>query len=458
MNKNKTQGKLTSGPVGKTLIKLTIPMIFGMIGMVAFNLTDTYFVGKLGTNHLAALSFTFPVVFIINSIALGLGMGASAVISRAIGEGDQHRVKRLTTDSLLLAFSIVIGFVIFGLLTIEPLFTLLGAKGQILDYIKQYMMIWYIGMPFVVVPMVGNNAIRATGDTKTPSLIMMIAAGMNMLLDPLLIFGIGPFPELGIEGAALATVFSRFTTFTVALWVLAKREKMLTSHFDSFRQIIQSWQTVLFIGIPIMAARMMIPLTTGIITKLLADFGPKSVAGYGVASRVEFFAMAVIMSLASVFGPFIGQNLGAKNITRILKSIKFSSRFAILWGILLFILLRTFATSIGRIFNEDKEVVSTIVLYLSIVPISYGLNGIFQLFNTALNVIKRPYHAAGLIFLQMFVIYIPLANLGAKYWQEKGIFLATMTAYILGGILSYFVLKFQLRKIITIHEDADKNV
>ena len=144
MNYPKKNARLTEGPVGKTLINLTIPMIFGMVGLIIFNLTDTYFVGKLGADQLAALSFTFPIIFIINSVALGLGIGASVVISRAIGEGDQNKVRRLTTDSLLLAISIVIVFVLAGLATIKPLFTILGASAEIIILIKQYMIIWYM--------------------------------------------------------------------------------------------------------------------------------------------------------------------------------------------------------------------------------------------------------------------------------------------------------------------------
>ena len=247
MQNNRSTAKLIEGPIGKTLTKMTIAMTFGLMGMVAFNLVDTFFVGKLGTDQLAALSFTFPVVLVVSSIALGLGFGASAVISRAIGEGDHHKVQRLTTDSLLLSVIIVICFVIIGLFTIEPLFKALGATSKIIPYIKTYMRIWYFGMPFVVVPMVGNNAIRATGDAKTPSIIMLIAVCVNTVLDPLLIFGIGPFPELGIKGAAIATVISRFTTFSVALWVLTKREKMISFDIPKISEILSSWKQVIFI-------------------------------------------------------------------------------------------------------------------------------------------------------------------------------------------------------------------
>jgi len=213
-------------PVGATLAKLTVPMIFGILSIVLFNLADTFFVGKLGKEQLAALSFTFPVVLMIGSLAHGIGLGTAAAVSRAIGRQDYHRVRRLATDSLILGLLIIAVGIITGLLTIKPLFSLLGARGTVLDYISQYMRIWYIGMIFVVVPMIGNNTLRATGDTKTPGLIMIFAAGANFLLDPLLIFGFGPIPALGVRGAALATVIGRSSKFLVAIYALVFRERI----------------------------------------------------------------------------------------------------------------------------------------------------------------------------------------------------------------------------------------
>ncbi|RLC58587.1 MAG: MATE family efflux transporter, partial [Candidatus Cloacimonadota bacterium] len=422
MQKNKSTAKLIEGPIGKILTRMTIAMTFGLIGMVAFNLVDTFFVGKLGTDQLAALSFTFPVVLVVSSIALGLGLGASAVISRAIGEGDLHKVQRLTTDSLLLALIIVIGFVIVGLFTIEPLFKALGATSKIFPYIKTYMRIWYLGMPFVVVPMVGNNAIRATGDAKTPSIIMVIAVCVNTVLDPLLIFGIGPFPELGIEGAAIATVISRFTTFSVALWVLKKREKMISFDIPKFTEILNSWKHVLFIGVPIAGARIIIPITIGVITRIVSSYGIKAVAGFGVASRLEFFSLAVIHALASVLGPFIGQNIGAKKYDRVHAAINISHRFTILWEIAIFILLILLRTQIAGIFNKDPQVISTIALYLAIVPLSYTMQGVFVLSTTALNVMHKPLQAISLTFFQMFLLCIPLALIGSHLFGLTGIF------------------------------------
>ncbi|GAH14310.1 unnamed protein product, partial [marine sediment metagenome] len=155
MKENQKNAQLTDGPVGKILIRLTIPMVIGIVSMVAFNLVDTFFVSRLGTLELAAMSFTFPVVLVVHSLAMGLGIGTSAVLSRAIGEGYHHKVQRLATDGLILSVLIVATFVIAGMATIEPLFRMLGANEKIIPLIKEYMRIWYIGVPFVIIPMVG---------------------------------------------------------------------------------------------------------------------------------------------------------------------------------------------------------------------------------------------------------------------------------------------------------------
>ncbi len=190
---NANKPKLTEGKIFLQLFELTLPMVWGVFSVFAFSLADTYFVAQLGTNELAAMSFTFPVVAVLASVAMGLGVGTSSVIARVIGEGNRQKVQRLTTDSLLLSLLIVIILAFGGLATINPLFTALGAQQELLPLIGDYMKIWYLGMVFLVVPLVGNSAIRASGNTVVPSLIMTFAAATNTLLDPLLIFGWGLF-------------------------------------------------------------------------------------------------------------------------------------------------------------------------------------------------------------------------------------------------------------------------
>jgi putative MATE family efflux protein len=422
------KAQLTEGAVAKTLVRLTLPMMVGIVGMVAFNLVDTFFVGRLGTLELAAMSFTFPVVLVVMSISRGLGVGATAVLARAIGVGDQHQVKRLTTDALLLSWLVVVAFVAAGLLTIDPLFRLLGANDEVLPLIKQYMSIWYLGMPFVVVPMVGNSAIRATGDTKTPSAIMVVAILVNASLDPMFIFGIGPFPRLELAGAALATVIARATTLVISLLVLSRREKMLTLERVSLKEIFQTWKQVLYLGLPAAATYIIVPLSTGIITRLIAGYGPEHVAGFGVATRIEMFALTVVRALSVVLIPFVGQNVGAGKNLRVRQGVNYSQLFSLVWGLFLFLVFLLLARPIASIFNKSSEVIATTALYLAIVSLSYGALGIIELNASTFNAIKKPLPAAALSLIRMFVFYVPLAFLGSRLLGLKGIFGAVAAA------------------------------
>lgn len=432
---------LTSGKVENVLIKLTIPMIFGMLGMIIFNLVDTYFVGQLGTNQLAALTFTFPVILVISSLAQGLGMGVSSVIARAIGEGNHHKVQRLATDSLILSVLLVIIFVAIGLSTIEPVFELLGVDAQTMPYVKEYMCIWYLGVIFVVVPMVGNNAIRALGDTKTPGYVMMIAAGINVILDPLLILGIGPFPRMEVAGAALATVIARALTLIVALYILIIREKIVIIKSVKLKDIISSWKKILYIGLPNALTKMINPIATGIITSLVASYGVEAVAGYGVAVRLERFALLLVGALSTIMAPFIGQNYGAGKKDRVKLSITLSEKFSIISSLVIFVILVIIAKPIAGLFNQDTSVIRITTLYLWIVPLGYGLQGILLISSSVLNALNKPLHASVLTIIHMFALYVPLALLGSYLFEITGIFGGLALSYIIAGIISHYVVK-----------------
>ncbi len=433
--------RFTEGPVEQALARTTLQMLVGILSMVAFNLVDTFFVGQLGKVELAAMAFTFPVVTVFAGLALGLGQGASAVISRALGEGERGRVRRLTSDALLLSVAVVTVLVLVGLATVEPLFRAMGASEELLPLIAQYMRIWYVGMPFVVIPMVGNNAIRATGDARTPATIMLVVVLVNAVLDPLLIFGLGPFPRMELAGAALTTVFARAAALAASMWVLAVRDRLVSGRLASLAVTLDSWRRILRIGLPDAGTRVILPVGAGAVTRLVAGFGEEAVAAFGVASRLDIFALAMVMALSSMLGPFVGQNHGAGLHARVRRGVRSSQLFAMGWGLLTLILLFALARPLGGLFNEDPEVVEHIVLYLRIVPFSYGLVGVLMVSNTSLNVLERPLHAAGLTIMQMFGLYVPLALLGARLLGLQGVFGAALAANTIAGIAAFFVLK-----------------
>jgi putative MATE family efflux protein len=432
-----TTPHLTDGPIGATLIRLAAPMLVGILAMMAFNVIDTYFVGQLGTVALAAMTMTFPVVMVIGTFTLGLGVGAMAVISKGIGAGDQSGIRRCTTDALSLSVVCVVVMCAIGLATMEPLFRLLGATEAMLPLIEQYMIIWYPGMLVYVVPMIGNNIIRATGDTTTPSVVMIAGVLLNTVLDPLLIFGWGPVPAYGIAGAAIATVVARAFTLAVALWVLARRERLLATPWPGLTELLASWKKILTIGLPVAVSNAVIPIAMGVITRIVAQFGEATVAGFGVATRIEGLALALVFAVSTGISPFVGQNFGAGRFDRIRAGLTFANRFCLLWGGLVFIAFLLFGEWMATAFDPDPEVIRSASGYLWIVAISLGLRSVHTIAWTALNVLSRPYDAMVLEFLLAFVLWIPFSLVGGYYGQITGVYIGLSLANVLAGIAAY---------------------
>jgi putative MATE family efflux protein len=250
MKLGKGGARLTEGPVGKSMMSLMVPMMIGMMALISYSLVDTYFIGQLGTMELAAVSFTFPVAFIVGAIAMGLGIGTSSVASRLFGSGELDQIQRITTHSAMLAIMVGGCVLILGLNTIEPLFTLLGADDTTLPLIERYMSIYYYGSFFLIVPMIGNSVLRASGDAKTPSMLMTAGALFNVILDPILIFGWGPIPRMELEGAAYATVSANALAGIVSFSVIYFRDHLIRWKTEDLHLIFDSWRRILHVGIP----------------------------------------------------------------------------------------------------------------------------------------------------------------------------------------------------------------
>ena len=449
MNNQKSEvnkAKLLQGPVGKTLISLAMPMAFGIAAIILFTVVDTFYVGRLGAEQLAAMGFTFPISYIVMSIAMGLSVGTSSTIARAIGEGHQLRVQRLATDGLALAFLIVTCFSLIGLTNLNTIFSMIGAKGEILELISDYMIPWCLGVGLLVIPMVGNGAIRATGDTKTPATIMVIAGIVNIVLDPFLIFGIGPFPRLELQGAALATVVSWGVTFTASLWILGKREGMIRLPIFDPKQTFDSWKQILHVGIPAAGTNMMEPLSMAVITRMISEYGKEAVAAFGVGGRLEALSLIGIWALSMAITPFVGQNFGAGNSDRIRAALRFGVKFSLVWGGVMFTVLYLLSGIIAPIFNDNKAVIASVILFLQIIPISYAMYGISTLVNSTFNALGKPLQASLVIILHLFVFVLPLAYLGSKVYGLKGIFVGIAVGNAAVGIIAYLMVqKFLLR-------------
>ena len=430
--------RLTEGPISSHLVKLTLPMIWGILAIIGFNLVDTYLVGRLGPRPLAALSFTFPVVMAFISIGIGLSAGTSSVLARAVGAGDLARARRLATDAMTFAFLLVTALALCGIATIDPLFRLLGAEAALLPLIRDYMVIWYLGIVFMIVPMVGTGAMRAMGDSRLAGWVLGGGALLNLLFDPLLIFGLFGLPRLELQGAALASVIARALTFALAVWALSVKYRLLTHPWPGLSRLIHSWRAILHVGLPAAGTNAIIPVATGVVVAMLAQFGEAAVAGFGPATRVEGLALVVFYALSAVIGPLVGQNLGAGRTERVWEAVRLSIAFAFTFGLAAALILLVFADLIAGMFSDAPEIVSVTRLYLWIVPISYGGAGAIMVANAAFNGLGQPGRAVMLSLARMVVLYLPLAFLLGQLFGVEGIFAATALANLSVGVAAYF--------------------
>jgi len=447
------QARLTHGSVGRHLVDMAVPVLFGIFTMMGQAFADMWFIGRVGDRELAALSFAFPILMIVTSVAIGLGAGTSSVVARAIGAHNHRRARRLATDSLILSFGITALVSALGFFTIEPLFTLLGAPADMIPLIAGYMTILYAGVPFVVVGMVGMSSMRATGDTRLPSMLMVIASVANVILDPIFIFGLGPVPAMGLNGAAMAALLSRAAIFGGTLYFMRMRLDMLTFNKPDPGELRSSWADVLHVGIPAAATNAIIPIATGVITAMLARYGPEAVAGFGVASRVESLTLVLFYALSAVIGPFVGQNIAAGRADRIFEALRLCMLFCVGTGLAVAVLLALSGAWLPTLFSDNPQVTKVSTLYLMIAPISYGAYGMVMIMNASFNGMGKPMPAVHISVSRMALIYVPLAFVANRFFGITGIFVAYAFANIVSGVIAYIWARASVQEQCDIHAE-----
>ncbi len=429
--------RLASGPVGRHLVDMTVPVLFGIATMMGQALIDAWFIGQVGIDSLAAYSFGFPILMIVTSVAIGLGAGTSSVVARALGSNNRKRARRLSTDSIMLSFMITAIISVFGILLIDPLFALLGASDDIMPLIRSFMTIVYLGVPFIVVGMVGMASMRATGDTLLPGKLMVISSVLNIALDPILIFGLGPVPALGLDGAALAALIARGVIFTGTVYFLRVRYRLLSLSWPRRDVMFQSWRDVLHVGLPAAGTNVIVPLGATIVTAMIASFGSAAVAGFGVASRIESMMLVLYYAMSSTIGPFVGQNLSAGKEDRILRSLWLCTAFCVVSGIVIAALLAAMSGFLPGLFSDDPDANHVATVFLWIVPLSYGAYGTVMVMNAAYNGLGKPMPGVVVSIMRILALYVPLAFVGQRLFGIPGIFVAYSLANIATGVVAY---------------------
>jgi len=439
--KTASSADLLNNDIATTLRKMTLPMIVGMVVLMTFGLVDTFFIGMLGTQELAAISFTFPVTFTVISLNIGLGIGTSAIIAKLLGAGQHDQAKETATGALMLTMVLAVVLAIIGVMSIDPIFHLMGADEEQLVHIQEYMVVWYGAGVFLALPMVGNSVLRAAGDTKTPSYVMAFGGLINVVLDPILIFGWGPMPSLGIQGAAIATLISWAVGLFYILYVLAVKRKLIEPKLLNWQQLKRSAGGILKIGLPAAGANMLTPISAGVVTSIVAGYGPEAVAAWGVGGRLESIASIVVLSLSMSLPPFISQNFGANKLERVGQAYSLCVKFVILWQLIIFAILVLLAGVFANIFTNEPKVASTIVLFLMIVPLGYGLQGVTILTNSSFNAMHMPMSAVSLSVVRLFVFFVPFSFIGSYWFDLPGLFWAAVLANLAVGCIAFIWFK-----------------
>lgn len=435
---------LTVGPVGSQLTRMTIPYFLGISSMILASMIETIYIGILGATELAAYSFMFPVIMALTSVSMGVGIGASSLIARAEGEGDRVLVMRYATHTVFLTLALTFALSFSTYFWLEELYSLMGAQDEVLDLVVAFAQVWVIGLITFTLPMVSSTVLRSLGIAKAPGYIMTITSGMQLVVPPVLIFGLFGMPALGLVGSAYAFITIGVVRI-IAFAVLVANENILLLT-NVFQGIVKSARAIMHIALPSMLSSLIGPISMGITIALLAAHGDLIVAAFGVVSRIEMLVTMILGALASSVAPFVGQNWGAKKMDRVYQGLSIAYRFCLLWGLGLFVLLGLFGDDFVGLINDDPELVSAAGWFMVIVPISFGLMGVGQVAASLFIALGKPLPPTVLSILRTIVVYIPLALLFDHYWGFIGIFVALTVANVLFGASAFLWAGYMLKR------------
>ena len=344
---------LEEAGVASALLNLGIPTMVGMLISALYNAIDAYFVGGLGMSQMGAVSVVFPIVQIIIGLGMMFGAGASSYISRLLGKGDNEQADKTASTSLfsglLVGAIIIIGIMVF----LDPVLTALGSTETILPYARAYAKIYVTGSIINVFTVMMNNLLTAQGATKFTMKAMLTGSIANVILDPVMIYGM----DLGIEGAAIATVISLCINMALYIGYIAKKKGVLRFSVRNIDPSKTIYAEVLKIGIPVLLFQMLASVAMGSINTAAKPYGDYAVAAMGAVIRIMTVVTYVVFGFLKGFQPFAGYNYGAKKYERLKKSIRLCMIWSTVFCIVAAIVLFIFADPIVSLFGTDTEMV-----------------------------------------------------------------------------------------------------
>ncbi len=412
---------------------MTWPMMFGVLSLMSFQLVDSAFIGQLGILPLAAQGFTMPLQMVIIGLQVGLGIATTAVIARVLGAQQPQKAKQLGGLVIILGAVMVFTMCLIIWFSRGPILSLLGAQADVFPVIDSYWPVWLASCWTGAMIYFAYSVCRANGDTKLPGLMMVITSILNMILDPIFIFHF----DLGLNGAAWATILSFSIGFCIILPSIFKRHWISFSWHDL--PIAQSIKELNAVMSPAMMSQLLPPLSSMMATKIIAGFGAAAVAGWAMASRIEFFAIVVVLALTMSIPPMVGKMLGAKQFDDIQKLISIAAKFVLTWQIGLAILLFIVAKPLANLLSTDSNVISVIQAYLMWVPISLSSLGICMLMVSVCNALGVSMRALTISILRLFACFLPMIWLGSTLFGLHGVFMGALVGNTMAGIMAWIM-------------------
>lgn len=403
--------EFTSGPIGRALGLLAIPMMLEMLMESIFVVVDIAFVSRLGTDAVAAVGITEAVITVLYAVAVGLGMGVTAMVSRRIGAGNRSEAADVAGQAIWvgLVFSIVVGTI--GVIFAEDILRLMGASASVIETGSGFTAVLMGGSASILYLFILNAAFRGAGDAAVALRSLWLANGINIVLDPCLIFGLGPFPEMGVAGAAVATTIGRSTGVIYQLWYLLDGRGRLEFHMRNLRLVPHLTLRLLRISIGGVGQFLVSTSSWIIIMRIVALYGSGAVAAYTIALRVLEFIWLPAWGLGNAAGTLVGQNLGAGKDRRAEKSAWRAAKYNTIFMTSVGAVVMLFAPGIANFFSNDPEVIRLGTNCLRILGVGFPIYGVGMIMIQALNGAGDTVTPTVTNLICFWLVQIPLA-----YW------------------------------------------
>ncbi|NLC63705.1 MAG: MATE family efflux transporter [Thermoanaerobacterales bacterium] len=444
----------TSGSIPRHLINFSYPLFLGNLLQSLYNAVDTMWVGKfLGPNSLAAVSVSFPIIFILVSLIIGLSMATTVLVGQYKGAKNETMVKKTINNSMLL-LSIAAGVLtVLGIVFHKAILILMNTPEAIMESASGYLIITFVGLIFVFGYNTLSAVLRGLGDSKTPLVFLLYTTVINIVLDPIFIFGLGPIPRMGVNGAALATIVAQGISFYLAVRYLNRSNHLLAIKISQLKYDKDLTSKIFKIGLPAGLQHTVVALGSTVVMSITNTFGETIVAAWGAASKIDSFAFMPFMSIGLATSSLTAQNIGAGKTKRVIETMKWSSLIAIIIAITTSILIWFFPQELLRMFTDEMALLQEGTAMLRILSLSYVPFSMLWVSNGVIRGAGDTFVIMIISIVSLWGIRIPLAYYlsGSTQLGSNGIWAAISISSTLSAIFSllyYFSGRWKNKSII----------